>query len=336
MMAGPQAAFLAALLQSRSAKNVTPEIVARIPAGANGSELRESLRGTDIAHHLGEAALPGRRERDAFLWEYLDSQFSLLEASPFVPADAVAFARAYVRKFDLANIKAQLLGMAVEKPITLLPLGVLHRCGLLEDLAAAESIGEVEKLLLLAGLADFAADLPTGGGSAGLPETAPLDAAFHRHLLAVVRDLQGGTILAQACGVLLDYANLSVLLRAVLGEWGGAAEKQFIAPGYLLTAGEFKEALAAGVKDAAKRVEYPAFRMAAEEALAGPWAAVDEVVARHRFVHLRGLLAAQVAPACVAAWFLLQKEADVQNTRLLLHAAENGLSFDVARRCLVL
>ena len=336
MMPGPRAAFMTSLLQSRAAKNVTADAVARIPAGADGSELRENLRGTDIGRRLGESTFQGRQERDGFLWEYLDAQFSLLEESPFVPPGAVEFGRVYVRKFDLVNIKSRLRGIAAGQASPMIPVGILRRRGLLDDFAEADSVEDMGEILRLAGLSEFAAELPAAEGAPGMPETTPLDAAFHHVLAATARGLAGGTVLAHSCGVMLDYANLSLLLRAVAGEWGAAAEKQFIPPGYLLSEQDFKEALSAGAKDVAKRIEYPAYRSLAEEAAAGPPAAVDEVVARHRFEHLRGLLAAQVAPPCVAAWFLVSKEAEVRNIRLLLKAAEDGLSFETARRCLVL
>lgn len=336
MMPSPKAAFMTALLQSRAAKSVTADAVARISANADGNELRENLRGTDVGRRLGESTLQGRRERDGFLWEYLDEQFLLIEESPFFPRGAVSFGRAYVRKFDLANIKARLRSIAAGKALPLIPVGILRRRGLLDDFAEADSSEDMAEILRFAGLGEYAAELSAAEDAPGMPETTSLDAVFHRGLAAVARGLEGGTVLAHACGVLLDYANLSVLLRAVSGDWGAPAEKQFIPPGYMLSGQEFKEALSTGAKDVAKRIEYPAYRSVAEEAAAGTSAGVDEIIAKHRFIHLRGLLAAQVAPPCVAAWYLLSKEAEVRNTRLLLKAAEDGFSFEAARRCMVL
>lgn len=339
-MPGPQAAFMTALLQSREAANVTADAVARISATADGSELRDDLRGTDIGRLLGNATFQDRRERDGFLWEYLEAQFSLLEEMPFFPADAAQFARAYIRKYDLANLKAHLQGIAAGKASALIPVGILRRGGFLDDLAEADSVEGIGRILRSAGLAEFAAGLSAADTARGVPETTFLDAAFHNHLASVARGLHGETILAHACGVMLDYENLSLLLRAVPGEWGTAAEKHFIAPGYLLTANEFKECVTFGAKEFAKRIEFPAYRNAAEEAAslasAATPAAAGEVVAKHRFAHLRGLLATQVAPPCVAAWYLILKETEVRNVRLLLKAAEDGLSLEAARRCMVL
>lgn len=341
MIPGPRSTFMMALLQSRAAGTVNADHVERLKGAADGSDARGILRGTDLGATLEGASHANARERDEFLWSYMDQQIALLEEGTFLPGEASVFARAYARKFDVANIKAVIQALAEGAKPALLPVGALHRGGFLDSLEAADTVEDVMEILARAGLEPFAAILRGSDAAPGWAESTALEAEYHRSLGAAVRGLGGGKTLAHACGVILDLENLALFLRAVVGGWGAAAAARFIPPGYMLDTDDLKEALSLGLKEVSRRIENARYRAIAEEVAeaasgAAGMAATDDIIAKHRMDLLRGLLATQTSPACVAAWFLFVKETEVRNVRLLLKAVENGLSFERAGRCLVL
>jgi vacuolar-type H+-ATPase subunit C/Vma6 len=344
-MLDPRSPFMTALLKSQEARLVGREHLERLATATMRPDARVVLRDTDIGTWLEDASWRNSEERDGALWRYLAETLGAIELRRFFPRDARRFSRAYLLKYDVANIRAVLQGLALGCRPRLLPVGVMHAKGLLEALAAVQKREELEEVLSRAGLRKFVLALHSTDSAAGrrgqLAVDAALEGEYHRELRHAVRGQVGGHILGLACGLLLDLANLSVLCRLLVTGAASADTMSFIPGGNLLDADDLRDALSHGLHDLPRRLEPEIYRKAAADVVAAyereqSVAVIEAVIERHRLAALRGLLASTLAPAAVIAWFIVLKEIELRNVRLLLTAAEDGLALDKVRRHLML
>jgi vacuolar-type H+-ATPase subunit C/Vma6 len=343
-MLDPRNSFVMALLKSEEANIVGRAHVDRLATVGDDADARGILRDTDLGAYLETAAYGGAQQRDQVLWRYLAARIAALDMQPFVPPDARSFGRAYLLKYDVFNLKAALQGLALERTPALLPIGVIAAQHQLEHLAAAVTVGEVTEVLTRAGLARFEPVIRPFQPAASLKSRLAIEVAmegeYYRELLATAHGLGGGVVLAKACGMMIDLANLSILCRALHFGCGTAAGDQFIPGGYLLETASLQEALSHSLQDVPRRMEdrlYQSIAVAVVDACqdSGSVATMDQVIEQHRLAALRGLLAPQVAPAPVMAWFLIVKEIELRNVSLLLKSIEDGVSLDAIRRHLL-
>jgi vacuolar-type H+-ATPase subunit C/Vma6 len=343
-MLDPRNPFMLALLRGEEASLVGREHMERLAAASSDADAQAALHDSDLGAYLSTAVYGSSRQRDQALWSYLAAKISSLENQPFLPPDARRFSGAYVLKYDVANLKAVLQGMALEHTAELLPIGAIAAHHRLDALAAAETAGDVAEVLMQAGLALFGTAVrsfnPAAGAKARQATEAGLEGIYHRHLLRTAQDLGGGIVLAKACGMKIDFANLSILFRALLFNGDPGAGVPFIAGGYLIGTGRLREALAHGVRDVPRWMDDSLYRVVAMEVVdawekSGAVACIDQVIERHRLTALRGLLAPQVAPAAAMAWFLIVKEIELRNVRLLLKSVDGGVTLDDIRKHLL-
>jgi vacuolar-type H+-ATPase subunit C/Vma6 len=333
-----------ALLKAEEVSVVGKNHIERFAAASDEADAQAALGDTHLGAYLESAGYGGSRQRDDVLWRYLASRIASLEGLHFLPPDARSFSRAYVLKYDVANVKAVLQGLALEREPALLPIGVIAARRQLDELAAAETIGEVVEVLMRTGLALFAPVIrsfhPAAGPKARRAIEAGLEDTYHRHLLHTAHGLVGGVLLAKACGMMIDFANLSIFFRALLLNSGRAAGDAFVGGGYLLEIGSLQEALMHEIRDAPRRLDHHLYLETAMEVVdawekSGSVASVDQVIERHRFAALRSLLAPQVAPAAVMAWFLIVKEIELRNVSLLFKSIGAGATLDDVRKHLL-
>jgi vacuolar-type H+-ATPase subunit C/Vma6 len=344
-MLDPRSPFMTALLKSQEARLVGREHLERLTAATGRPDARAVLRDTDIGGWLDGASWRNAEERDRALWRYLAETLGAIELRRFFPVDARQFGRAYLLKYDVANIKAVLQGLALGCKPSLLPIGIMHAKRRLDELAAVQSREQLEDLLSRAGLRKFVLALHSSGAAAGrrgrLAEDSALEGEYHRELRHSARGRYGGHFLGLACGLLLDLANLSVLCRLLVSGATSADPASFIPGGNLLDANDLRDALSHGLNDLPRRIEPEIYRRVAADVVAAYERAqsvvvIEAVIERHRLAALRGLLAPTLAPAAVITWFFVLKEIELRNVRLVLTAAEDGLSLDEVRRHLML
>ena len=333
---------MTALLKSHEAKIVGREHLDRLSASGDP---RAALRDTDIGAWLEGARWRDAAERDLALWEYLAETLETIELRRFFPRDVRRFGRAYLMKYDVANIKAVLQGFALEQAPQLLPIGVLHARRALGELATASSREELEDVLTRAGLRWLVLVLrqfrSTGGRRGRLALDAALEAEYHRTLMHAVRRLGGGHVLVAVVGLELDLRNLALACRLLAQGAGPAEIEGFIPGGARLDTADLRDALAHGLHDLPRRLEVELYREIASEAVAayersGSVAVMEGVIEKHRLAALQGWLAPQVAPAAVMAWFIVLKEIELRNVRLVFTALEDGLALEEIQRHLLL
>jgi vacuolar-type H+-ATPase subunit C/Vma6 len=64
--------------------------------------------------------------------------------------------------------------------------------------------------------------------------------------------------------------------------------------------------------------------------------AVDEIIDKHKFSLLREILSPRVLSPLVMAWYLILKEVEIRNLRLILKTIADGMPVDEIKRYLVL
>jgi vacuolar-type H+-ATPase subunit C/Vma6 len=332
---------MSALLKAQEVRLVNQAHLERLASATGGADVRAILRDTDIGAWLEGATWHDAEERDLCLWRYLAQKIVSLEARRFFPRGARRFSRAYLLKYDVANLKAALQGLALDHRPHLLPIGALHLHDAIEDLAVAQSRDEVAKVLTVCGLKNFTFALqsfnPSGGRKAHLAVEAALEAEYYRQLVHTMRGLGGGFVLASGCGLMIDLTNLAILCRLLVAGAGPAGGEAFIPGGHMLDAHGLHDALSRGLSELPRRIDNAFYGKVAAEVVAayersGSVAVIDAIVEKHRFAALRELLAPQVAAAPVMAWFIIVKEIELRNVRLLISAVEDGIGLEHVRR----
>jgi vacuolar-type H+-ATPase subunit C/Vma6 len=340
-MLDPRNPFMAALLKAQETRLVNETHLERLAPAGGGADLRAVLRDTDIGTWLEGVSWRDAEERDRALWRYLAQVIVSLEARRYFPRAARRFSRAYLLKYDVANLKAALQGLALGHRPRLLPIGAMHLHDRLEDLAAAQSPDEVAEVLTASGLRNFALALqsfnPSGGRKARLVVEAALEAEFYRQLVHTVRGLGGGFVLASGCGLMIDMTNLAILCRLLIAGAGTAGGESFIPGGHMADAHGLHDVLSHSLSELPRRIDNTYYGKVAADVVAayersGSVAVIDAIIEKHRLAALRELFAPQLAPAPVMAWFIIMKEIELRNVRLLISAVEDGIGLENVRR----
>ncbi len=337
-------AFLLAFLKSREAGLVTRGHADRLASARENNDLLKVLRDTEIGVALAGASDRGAHDRDRLLWSHLADTVEGLLARPFFPSDAAIFGRAYLLKYDVANLKTAISALALDDKPVFRPIGILHSRDLLGPLAACESVQDVSEILGRAGLESFRSAIaglkPSAGPQAPFAAEASLDSEYYRLLTDASRRLSEGDITAMACGLMIDLANLALVFRALIIGMGAAVSGRLISGGYLLGPQTLHDCLSQPLQDVPRRMEHAAYReIAAEivdawkesEAISTP----DAIIEKHRLAALRGILSPRLAPGPAMAWFLIVKEIEIRNVRLLLQAVDDGIAFEDIRPLLL-
>jgi len=167
-----------------------------------------------------------------------------------------------------------------------------------------------------------------------------LDSEYYRNLLDVTSGVQDDAIILRAFGIIIDMINLAVILRTVLAEAGQEAAKYAITGGYMISGETAKELLSLKPGDIPGRVGH-IYRDVVEEVMSSynrtkSITVVDEVIDKHRFRLVREILSPRVLSPSMAVWYLILKEVEIRNLRLILKTVFDNMSLDEIGHYLVI
>ena len=343
-------AFMSAYLKGAESKVLTQEHIDRLSrlsnvpdVMANVREVLEIIKDTDAGKYLEEALVKTFDDSDRYLWHYFSECLESLGRLKLVPAEVRRVLAAYTMKYDVINIKATLQAIAAGKKAKTVPVGVIHNQGLLDELARAEGVSDVIGVLRECRLGDYADILMEYSAedkkSQFLTE-ARLDGAYYDNLLKVSRDIPDGALLAKAFSLIIDMTNLSLVSRALVEEIGSLASEVVIKGGYMISDRVARELLEHKLADLPSTLGIIQYREIAEEIVAGygrtkSITVVEETVDRHRFRLLRDMLSPRVMTPLVLAWYLIVKELEVRNLRLILKTTFDGIPVEEIKEYLV-
>jgi V/A-type H+-transporting ATPase subunit C len=338
-------AFISAYLKGEEAKVITSDHVTGVSRTMSVQDVLDTIRDTDVGSYLDGVSVQTFDELDEQLWTYFGECLRRLEWFKNLPSDIRRILNAYMVKYDVLNIKAALQGLSTGKKPGQIPVGVIHNHGLLDELFNAGDVESIVELLNGCKLGSYAAALEgysiDEGDKSRLLVEARLDGEYYRALLGVTKGMKDGAMLSRALGVIADMINLQVLLRSVIGELGSEAAGYAVGGGYMISEPVVRDLISLKLTDIPDRLENAEYRGMVEEIISNydrskSLAVVEETIDKNKFRLLKDMLSPRVLSPLVAVWYLVIKEIEVRNLRLILKAAFDGVSIEEIKDYLVL
>jgi vacuolar-type H+-ATPase subunit C/Vma6 len=340
----PRYAFISACLKGEEAKTVASEHIDRMTATSNLQDALAIIRETNIGSYLEELPVKTFDDLDDYLWHYLAQRIDYVESFKFLPKDVLKISKAYTVKYDVSNIKSALQGIATGKKAPMIPIGTIRSGGLLDELSKAENVDDIIQLVIKCKLGDYVPALEQykvdKGTKSKFAAEAKLDGEYYRNMLNTSRRIRDGVVLVKAFGLLIDLTNLQIVSRAVIEGIGLDAADLIIAGGYRITDKALRELLALKIADIPARLEDTQYQNMANEVSSNydktkTITAVDEIIDKYKFRMIKEILSPRVLSPLVMAWYLILKEVEIRNLRLILKTIIDGGSVQEMRDYLV-
>jgi len=337
--------FLSAYLKGEEARLVTSDHINRMSKVSSVQDILEIIKETDIGSYLDGVLVETFDDLDEHLWMYFGECLERVEWFKPVPADMLKILKAYKVKYDVLNIKAAVQAISTGKQARKIPIGVIHNYGLLDELSSAENADSIIELLTKCKLGNYASILKEckidGEVESRLLAEARLDGEYYKNLLDITKGIKDGSILSKAFGIIIDMTNLQVILRAIITGIGSGAAEYAISSGYMVSSDAIKELLLLKLTDIPGRLENTQYRNVVEEVVVSydgtkNIAVVDEIIEKHKFKLSQEMLSPRVLSPLMAGWYLILKEVEIRNLRLILKAMFDNIPVEEIRNCLVL
>ena len=344
-MAGIGYAFISAYLKGEEAKILSSENLNTLMKAENIQEVLDSIRDRDIGNYLEGLDLNTFDDVDEQLWTYLNDCLTRIAWFQNIPKDALKILQGYVYKYDILNIKTSLENILSGEKSKGIPAGTIYNNGLLDDLINAENLDEVIGLLNSARMGEYANilegyRLEEGFRREVLTDTG-MESVYYANLIGISRKLKDGDVLARVFQTLLDMTNLQIVLRTVISESDSGASGQTIYGGYLLRDELIRELLSGKLTDIPARLDNPIYKEAVEEVIAGyekdgNISIIDESIEKLKFSIIKEIVSPKIMSPAVIIWYVIVKEIEVRNVRLVLKAVMDSIQLEEIRGYLVL
>jgi len=324
-------------LKAEESKLVTSEHIDRMLQASAIQDALAIIDGTNIGSYLEQVPIRTFDELDEHLWGYFRQCIERLEWFRLFPAGMRQILRGYIARYDVLNAKAALLPMATGRKVRMLPLGNMQSYGLLDSLADAETLDDVIETLNRCKLENYANVLRENekqiaeGAQSRLRVEARLDSEYYRNMLDIAKRTRDGHLFAKVLGFIIDLTNLQIISRAMIEGMGAEAAEYAIDGGNMISGQVTRELLSLRLSDIPGKLENTPYGDVAQEISSGyeatkSIAVVAEVIDRHRFRVVREILSPRVLSPVMIAWYLMLKESEIRNVRLVLKAIFDGIS----------
>ncbi len=344
-MLDPRYAYMSAYLKAEEPKKVAGNHLDRLSRTTNVADAFGVIRETDIGAYLEGATFRGFEDIDRAMWTYFAERIAYIEAFKYMPADMRSVSRSFIIKYDVINVKATLQGIVTGEKTPLIPIGAICDAGFLDDLNESETMQDVADVLTQSLLPDFVPAIkaydPTGGAKAKIAVESRLEGQYYHQFLKTASEIREGAALGKAYGLVIDLTNLGIACRAVVEGVGPAAGDYLISDGYIINEKTLRDVLPYKLPDIARRLDSPQHRDIASE-IASAYdksrsvTVIDEVLEKHKYAALRDFLSPRALSPLVMAWYLVLKEIELRNLRLLLKAIYDGIAVEEVKRYLLL
>jgi len=337
--------FFTAYLKGEEARLVTSNHINRMSEVSSLQDVLEIIKETDIGSYLEGVPVETFDDLDKYLWKYFDECLERLEWFKPVPSDIIKILKAYIVKYDVLNIKAVLQAISTGKKASIIPIGIIQSRGLLDELSNAESADSIIEQLTRCKLGNYASILEEynidGGTRSRLLIEARLDGEYYKNLLNLTKDTIDGAILFKAFGNIIDMTNLQIILRAIIGGMGPEAAEYTLSGGYMISEVVIKDLISLKLSDIPGRLQHTQYYNVVEEVVSSydrtnSIAVIEEVIEKHKFRLSKEILSPRVLSPLVMAWYLILKEIEIRNLRLILKAASDSIAVEEIKNYLVL
>ncbi len=326
-------AFLSAYVKGEEARGVQGDHVSTILQRARTvQEALEIIRDTDVGEALREETWKTYPEFESRLWNALSENLARIRRFA-LPEGMGTMIRVFLNRFDLLNIKLALRAVHEEKPFVPVPLGTLHDEGLLDDLSRVKTLPDLAAHLPAAGLGEYGDilwDVKELDEKIILDLERVLDGFYNERWVKTLGSLDEGPLLVRVQGVFIDYANLRAVFRLVTGGRGAVSENIFLEGGHLLEIAALKEFLTLSPGEIVTRLgdteyEYAVSDLARSLEKGRSVGTIDQVLDRHLYRTVRYLLAPRALSPCTLLWYLLVKELEARNLRMIFKVLHDGV-----------
>jgi len=337
--------FLTAYFKGEEARLVTSDHINRMSNVSSIQDIFGIIKETDMGSYFDGVLVETFDDLDEHLWLYFGKCLERIEWFKPVPADILKILKAYVVKYDVLNIKAAVQAISTGKQASKIPIGVIHNHGLLDELSSAETVDSIIELLTKCKLGNYAAVLKECNideeMEPKLMAEAKLDGEYHKNLMDITKNIKDGSILFKTFGIIVDMKNLQVILRAIITGAGPRVAEYTISSGYMVSSDAIKELLSLKLSDVPSRLVNTQYSNVVEEVAASydetkNIAVVDQIIEKHKFRLIKEMLSPRVLSPLMAAWYLILKEVEIRNLRLILKAMFDNISVEEVKDYLVL
>jgi vacuolar-type H+-ATPase subunit C/Vma6 len=227
----------------------------------------------------------------------------------------------------------------------MIPVGIIHSNELLEELSNAEDADAIIQILIRCKMGDYVPVLEEyktdKSPKSKFAAETKLDAEYYKSMLAMARRIKDGMVLTKALGLVIDLTNLQIAARATTEGMGPDAAESIIAGGYRITDKTLRELLPLKITDMSARLEDTQYQEIANEVSTNydknkDITAIDEIIDKHKFRMLRDMLSPRVLSPLVMAWYLVLKEVEIRNLRLVLKTIIDGVPVQEIENYLVM
>lgn len=336
--------FISAYLLGEESKVITHEHLNRMSRASSVQDVLGVISETDIGNYFEKAPVNSFGDIDEYLWRYFDERLRLLEWFKLIPSDVLKLVKAYIVKYDVLNIKAALEGITTGKKARSLPIGIIYNYRLLDELFSAQDVDSVVRLLNKCKMKEYASIIEgykiDGGIDSSLLSQSGLDSVYYKNLLEITKKVNDGSKIAEALGIMIDMTNLQVIIRAIISGTGVEAADSIIAGGSVISEEVGRELLALKLNDLPGKLKDTLYYTAVGEIVNSyignkNIGVIGVIIDKHKAELTKEILSRNLMSLSVVAWYLILKEFEIRNLRLILKAMVNNLSVEEIKNSLV-
>ncbi len=320
--------FISGYLEGEQARMVSASHMDSILHASTVPEILSAINGTDIGDYLENSSINSFSSAEEYLWSYYNKCLGTLQWLRFAPNDVRKLLGVYVEKFDVLNIKSTLWRITGKQVVQLIPLGILQNNDALGHLSAAEDLDNVISVLEESGLKKYAQVLRDNesnvlSGQTRFVVESKLDSLYYSRLLDTVNKLRESKTFVKSIGLIIDLTNLQKVFRSVVAGGIGAEVEGSIISGGTLKIDYIRELLSLKLVDLPARLSNTSYSEIAREIVSGyernkSITVIDEIIEKYRFRMLKDNLSLKIMSPLIVLWYLILKEIEVRNMRLVL------------------
>ena len=337
-------AFLSAYVKGEEARSVQGDHISVILQRARTTQdVLELIRDTDAGETLREETWKTYPELEECLWKTLSGNLDRIRRFT-LPEGVGKMIRVFLNRFDILNIKLALRAVHEEKPFSPVPLGSLSEEDLLDELSRVKSVPDLLSHLRAAGLGEYGdilSEVSEIDEKSILDLERVLDGFYNEQWVKTLGGMDEGTLLVRVQGIFIDYANLRTVFRLVIGGRGAVSDNVFLKGGHLFDAALLREFLSLSPGEIVSRLADTEYEYAAQDLARGvekgkSVGIVDQILDRYLYRTVRYLLAPRAMSPCALLWYLIIKELEIRNLRMIFKVLYDGVPVEGIRDFMVI
>jgi vacuolar-type H+-ATPase subunit C/Vma6 len=340
---GAHYTFSSAYLKGEEARVISAGHVDEMLQKSTTQDILEAIRDTDIGDYLLEQPVKTFDDADRYLWRYLgECMKRLRRLNP--PFDIIRLADLYMEKYDVMNTKISLRQVLAGKTAPMAPLGIIYDQAYLDELSDVKSVDGIIDVLVKCNLIDYASiveDIKEIDIRSMPKWEAGLSRMYYVRLTGTMAKMGDSRVFIKALGIMIDFINLQAVFRSVLPGKEAPAGKSALDGGHMLSGRIVKELFSLKPAEITAMLEHTAYHQMAREILKSyeqeeNITVIDRTIDRHRFRLLKELLSPRILTSLNIFWYLILKELEIRNVRLILKALADGIQLSEIKDYLVI